>query len=60
MYMYVVWTLLTVLVAVGFAVLVAASVAAIVDNRRSVAQIGQTIPLTRLGARTTSIGKRAA
>lgn len=60
MYMYVVWTLLTVLFAVGFAVLVAASVAAIVDNRRSTTQVGQTIPFTRAGSQTTSIGKRAA
>lgn len=60
MYMYVVWTLLTVLVAVGFAVLIAASVAAIVDNRRSTTQVGQTIPFTRGGSHTTTSGKRAA
>lgn len=60
MYMYVVWTLLTVLVAVGFAVLVAASIAAIVDNRRAAAHVGETIPLARAGSRTTTSGKRAA
>lgn len=60
MYMYVVWTLLTVLVALGFAVLVVASVAAIADDRRAAAHVEQTIPLTRAGSGTATSEKRAA